>query len=320
MQELFAQAKKSLNTFFDHVSIDAAQELLEAMKHCSGTIVFSGVGKSGLIAQKIAATFVSTGTRARYLSCQDALHGDIGAVATHDLFVAISKSGESEELLALAAHVAKRGVLTAAIISKKGSRLEKKCNLSMFLPVDRELCPFDLAPTLSTAIQLLFGDILAVSLMKERGFSIRAFAENHPAGLLGQKIARKVADLMLQGDAIPLCRPNDTLGDVLHELSAKACGALLIADEQRALLGIFTDGDLRRAIQTKGPLALESSMRELMTEMPRCIRADQLAMDAMNQMEEDLVKPVTVLPVVEGKKVVGILRMHDILNQKVSYD
>jgi arabinose-5-phosphate isomerase len=154
---------------------------------------------------------------------------------------------------------------------------------------------------------------MAIALMKAKNFSLADFAANHPAGFLGRKITLRVADLMLKGEEMPICRPSDLLIDVLHELSAKKCGCLLVADEQRSLLGIFTDGDLRRAVQTKGSSALQSTLTELMSPKPRSVEPNRLAFDAMRQMEEDPARLITVLPVVEKGKILGVLRMHDIL-------
>jgi len=200
-----------------------------------------------------------------------------------------------------------------ALVSAANSRLERLCSQVVHLPVLRELCPYDLAPTTSTAVQLLFGDALAIALMKARGFSVSDFAANHPAGLLGRKITLKVADLMLKGNDLPLCKPTDRLVQVLHELSAKRCGCLLVIDEQTRLQGIFTDGDLRRSIERNGASALEMSMANLMTGSPKAIGPAKLALDAVQAMEEDPTRPVTALPVLEGSQVMGLIRMHDII-------
>jgi len=271
------------------------------------------VGKSGHIAEKIANTFLSTGTRAVYLSPANALHGDLGIVHSQDLILLLSKSGGSQELLDLLPYMIKKGAETIAVVSQKDSRLAKACDHSILLPVEREICPYDLAPTTSTAAQLIFGDCMAVALMQAKNFTIGNFAANHPAGLLGRKITLKTSDLMLAGDAIPFCHPNERLIDVLHILSMKRCGCLLIVDEKRRLLGIFTDGDLRRAIESKGSDALQFALNHLMNPSPKSIGPDLLAIDAMKRMEEDLLRPITVLPVVQEGSVIGILRMHDIL-------
>jgi arabinose-5-phosphate isomerase len=313
IRELFQQQKQILDHFFHTVDCEAIDSVLYTLSQCRGAIVLSGVGKSGLIAQKISATLVSTGTRSYFLSPSNALHGDIGNVHSDDVVICLSKSGSSQELIDLIPFIHQKTKQTIAVISKTASKLEKLCAQTVYLPVQRELCPHDLAPTSSTAIQLIFGDTLAIALMKKRGFGIEDFAANHPAGLLGRKITLRVEDVMLKGDLLPLCKSTDKLIDVLHELSMKRCGCLLIVNERRQLEGIFTDGDLRRSVQSKGAAALESTLQELMTRNAKSISPGKLALHAMQIMEEDPHRLITVLPVLEGTSLVGLLRMHDIL-------
>lgn len=313
LKSLFEDQRRYLNHFFDAIDSAQVEKIFELLLGCKGVIVLSGVGKSGHIAQKISTTFLSTGTRSFYLSPANALHGDIGFVSSEDLFLAFSKSGQSQELIDLLPHVQKKGALTISVVSQAHSKMASVSDFSIVLPVERELCPYDLAPTTSTAAQLIFGDCLAIALMQAKKFSVNDFAANHPAGLLGRKITLKVADLMLKEEAIPTCSPSDLLIAVLHELSVKRCGCLLIVDHNHHLLGIFTDGDLRRAIQAKGADALKSPMASLMTECPKAISAEELAFKAMQRMEEDPAHPITVMPVLQGERVVGLLRMHDIL-------
>jgi arabinose-5-phosphate isomerase len=313
LRELFDRQKKSLEHFFQNVSLEEVQRVVDALIHCSGTIVLTGVGKSGLVAQKIGATLNSTGTKACFLCPANALHGDIGILSSADILVAFSKSGQTEELLDILPHVEKKGVKIISVVSTKDSRLERRSALSVHLPLLRELCPFDLVPTVSTSIQLIFGDILSIALMQKKQFSVADFATNHPGGMLGKMIGLSVSDLMLKGDLVPFCSMEERLIDMLHELSVKRCGCLVIVDEQSHLLGIFTDGDLRRCIREKGPGALDKTLGELMTETPKSIEARSLALDAVRAMEQDPLRPVTVLPVLDGRRVVGLIRMHDIL-------
>ncbi len=313
LQKLFGDQRRYLNRFFDELDLFQAEKIFNSLLNCKGAIILSGVGKSGHIAEKISTTLLSTGTRSLFLSPANALHGDVGIVAPNDVFLVLSKSGQSQELLDLLPHVQKKGAFTIAVVSQMDSRLAKLSDQSIVLPIERELCPFDLAPTTSTAAQLIFGDCLAVALMQAKKFTLGDFAANHPAGHLGRKITLKACDLMLTGDAIPLCRPQDRLIDVLHVLSMKRCGCLLIADDKRRLMGIFTDGDLRRAIEAKGPDALQSRLSDLMNPSPRAIARDRLALEAMQQMEGDPARLITVLPVLEEGFIVGLLRMHDIL-------
>jgi arabinose-5-phosphate isomerase len=313
LKTLFEKQKSSLEYFFAHLDFNRAQKILEKIRSCKGCVILCGVGKSGHIAQKIAATFVSTGTRSTFLCPLNALHGDLGFVSQDDLFILLSKSGESQELIDLLPYIKRRGAFTIGVISQEHSRLAKLVDQTMILPVDKELCPLNLAPTTSTTVQLLFGDALAIQLMEDRQFSVTDFASNHPAGFLGRKITMKVTDLMLKEEAIPVCQLDDRLIETLHELTAKKCGCLLVCDTDLRLLGIFTDGDLRRAIETKGTSALQMKLSELMTKSPVTISPEVLVSSAAEQM-----KAVTVLPVIESEKVVGLLRMHDIIQVGLS--
>jgi arabinose-5-phosphate isomerase len=313
MRDLFDTFRSSLNGFFDAVDLTEIEKVFESLRSCSGALILSGVGKSGFVAQKIAATLVSTGTKAHYLCPAGALHGDIGIVAPEDFFLAFSKSGESKELLDLLPFVKKKGARTIAVVSKRSSRLADMSDLVVHLPIEKEVCPYDLAPTVSTAAQLIFGDCLAIKLMQEREFTVTDFASNHPSGFLGKKITLKVADLMLRGEAIPTCRKSDRLIEVLHELTSKRCGCVLIASEEARLEGIFTDGDLRRAIQAKGEGALQVRMGELMTRSPLTGEPDQFAIEALRKMEENPDRLITVLPILDTNKIVGLLRLHDII-------
>lgn len=318
LNALFEQQRRYLNHFLDSVDRSQADKILARLLECRGVVIFCGIGKSGHIAEKLATTFLSTGTRSFFLSPANALHGDIGFVSPNDVFICFSKSGASQELLDILPHIQKRGATTIAVVSAPNSKLAKACDLSIILPIEREICPYDLAPTTSTAAQLIFGDCLAVALMQAKQFTMADFAANHPGGLLGRKITLKVVDLMLKGDEIPLCRPTDPLMDVLHELSVKRCGCLLVADKDLRLEGIFTDGDLRRAIQSKGPDALRMPLSELMNLCPKSISSDALAIEAVKRMEEDPARLITVLPVLENGRVVGLVRMHDILQKELS--
>ena len=313
MRDLFDSQKESMNHFFDTVDLNQVESVAELLVHCKGTVILSGVGKSGLIAQKIAATFVSTGTKSLFLCPVNALHGDIGIVSPGDVFIAFSKGGGSEELIQLIPHIERKGVKTVAVVSSKGSKLEKKCSHVVHLPLLKEICPHDLAPTTSTAIQLLFGDLLAVALMRKKAFSVSDFASNHPGGLLGRRITLKVSDVMFKAGHLPLCKPTDKLIDMLHVFSSKKCGCLVVVNDEQELLGIFTDGDLRRCIQQKGPSALDGTLESLMTRSPKTVNQNQMALDAVRLMEEDPGRLITVLPVLDGHKLVGLIRMHDIV-------
>ncbi len=317
LSQLLTQQRGNTEHYFNHLDLNAVDRVLGLALKTTGLIVFTGVGKSGIIAEKIAMTMISTGTKALYLPPTNFLHGDIGILSPGDLFVVMSRSGETEELLALVPFAKQRGTPTLAIVSNPNSRLAKQCDLFIDLPFEKELCPFDLAPTSSTTVQLLFGDMLSIALMRAKGFDLASYALNHPSGSIGKKMSITVEQLMHKEPHLPLAHPSDRLIDVLVELTNKKCGALLIADEKRHCHGIFTDGDLRRALQAHGSCVLDKQMAELMTPALLSIEKDALAWDALKIMQKNPKKFVMVLPVLENGKIAGILRMHDIIQAGV---
>ncbi len=312
IQELFQRQQKQIEYFFTHIDQACVDSTIHQLFQCVGALFFVGVGKSGLIAKKLAATFAATGTKAYYLSPLDALHGDIGRVTSEDCVIFLSKSGNTEELLALCTPIMERGARLMAFVSSKHSPLEKRAHHTLHLPILEELCPFNLMPTTSTAIQLLCGNIIAVALMHKKGFTKDRYAANHPAGTIGKKATVKVGDLMLCGDRLPLCSFDCYLKDVLVELSQKQCGCLLITKNGRNLCGIFTDGDLRRVLQEHGKDALGEPIAKHMTCFYLSTTSDTLAVDALALMHKK--QWVTVLPVVDDHNLVGLIRMHDIVN------
>lgn len=313
LKDLLNNQKEYLSDFIDRLDLKQAEQFLEELFNCKGVLIFTGVGKSGLVAEKIAVTMTSTGSRALFLSPINALHGDIGIISDQDVVVMISKSGESEELLQLIPTIRNKHAKILSIVNNPNSRLSKSSDFSITLPIKRELCPFDVVPTTSTMTQTLFGDVLAIALMQRKNFTMDAFAANHPAGRIGKRIITKVSDLMLRGSAIPLCSPKDKLVDTLVELSNKRCGCVLIVDAEQRMMGIFTDGDLRRALQNKGSNVLEQPMENLMIKTARKIGPENLAWEAMRVMEGDQKNAITVLPVLENEKVVGLIKLHDII-------
>jgi arabinose-5-phosphate isomerase len=316
LREIFTRQRQFINYFFDSLEMDRAELVLNEFLACQGMIVFTGVGKSGIIADKLAKTMMSTGTRAYHLPPMDAVHGDIGMLTDKDLVVLISKSGQSDEVLNIAKLMKKRGIRTIAWVSTKTSPLALLCDFVMYLPIEREICPFDLAPTTSTAIQLIFGDVLAVALMQAKKFSIDQYAMNHPAGGIGKMIADRVEDVMSKGDELPICSGDQLLKEVLVELSRKRCGCLLIVDDEGKLEGIFTDGDLRRALEGKGEAVLSFQMSELLTTECLSATPQMLMLDALKLMEGE--KKVMMLPVVEDTKLVGLIHLHHILSKGIS--
>ncbi len=318
LQDLFLQESISLKYFFDNLNLQSAEKILQTILECKGIVFITGIGKSGHVAKKIAVSMTSTGTRALYISPVDSLHGDIGLVTKDDIFIFISKSGESDELLNLIPFIRNKGSSCIAIVSESNSRLSKAVDLSMTLPIDKELCPFDLAPTTSTSIQMIFGDVLTIALMRIKNFTIDQFATNHPGGKIGKRITLRVRDLMRSGEMIPQCYPENALKDILGEQSNKQAGCIFVTDHSDILVGIFTDGDLRRSLQKHGAKALDLPMKELMTKKPRSTKPDVFAWDAMKYMEADQKRPITVLAVADDNhKLVGFIKLHDILQSNV---
>ncbi|MGR3952331.1 MAG: KpsF/GutQ family sugar-phosphate isomerase [Chlamydia sp.] len=312
---LMETLSQELQIFFHLFDIASFSRLLDALMQKKGHFIFTGVGKSGFIARKIAATMSSSGTPSLFLSPQDALHGDLGVIGMNDSVFLISKSGETDELIELCPALRKKGAhLIAVVATQRASRLVKMCDDSFIIPSLRELCPFELAPTTSTLAQLIFGDLLAMTLMRKKEISRTDFIVNHPAGRIGKRHLFTVADLMVRGEAIPKCTENMLLTDVLVELSNKKCGCICVISEKNGLAGIFTDGDLRRVIQKYREKAFSYLIKDLMNCTPRKISPEILAYDAMLIMEEDTTKLISVLPVINGSsELIGLIRMHDIV-------
>ncbi len=318
MRDLFKNQKTYIDYFFDTVDCDQVERFVKFCLGIKGLIVLTGVGKSGIVAEKIAMTLSSTGTRAIPLPPTNFLHGDLGILTSEDLVIFLSKSGETEELLELIPFIRKKGTKLAALVCNPESRLAKNADCFVHLPVEKELCPFDLAPTTSTIVQILFGDALAIALMKAKSFSVVDYALNHPAGAIGKKMSITVESLMFKDDRMPLTAANKILSEVLSELTEKKCGCLVITDEDKSLLGILTDGDLRRALQSHGPSILHKSVRELMTCSAIAITKETLAWEALKIMQKDPKRWISVLPVLDQRKVVGLIRMHDIIQAGIA--
>lgn len=316
LNELLDKQRRCTDYFFENINLHQIEQLISSLLQRNGIIFFSGIGKSGLVAKKIAFTMVSTGTRAFYLSPIDAVHGDLGMVSPGDTFIILSKSGESDELINIIPAILNKGATLVGVVCNPGSRLAQSCHSSITLPFQEELCPYDMAPTTSTTSQLLFGDLLTIALMRHKEFSLSDYALNHPSGTLGKRITVKVKDVMLTGNRIPTCKAEDKLRDILVELSNKRCGCILIIDDDQRLLGIFMDGDLRRALQTVGGQVLDLKMKDIMNPNPRTINSDVLAWDAMKEMESNPEKRIMVLPVIDSNsRVCGLIHLHDILQR-----
>ncbi|KZV34772.1 putative arabinose 5-phosphate isomerase-like [Dorcoceras hygrometricum] len=311
---LFKSQQNYLNHFFQNLDLSQTLAFTQALLDSKGTIFFSGVGKSGFVAQKISQTLISLGIRSGFLSPVDALHGDIGILSSQDLLVLFSKSGNSEELLRLVPCVKAKGVYLISVTSVTPNGLVGLCDLNVHLPLQRELCPFDLAPVTSTAIQMVFGDTVAIALMGARNLSKEEYAANHPAGRIGKTLIFKVKDLMKKREELPICREGDLIMDQLVELSSKGCGCLLVIDDDHHLLGTFTDGDLRRTLKASGEGIFKLTVGEMCNRNPRTIGPDAMAVVAMQKMESPP-SPVQFLPVLSDHNVlIGIVTLHGLVS------
>jgi arabinose-5-phosphate isomerase len=280
---------------------------------CRGKTVVCGVGKSGIIARKIAATLSSTGTPAVYLHPGDAVHGDMGMITKDDIFLAVSKSGQNDDLAKLIPHVKRMRVEVIAITAKAESPLARESDIVLLTKVEREACPMDVVPTTSTTAAMVLGDALAVAVFQSRNFSKEDFARLHPSGVLGKRLSLTVGELMHRGAEIPLIDEDTLLREALFEITNKRLGCAGVTDDEGRLTGIIVDGDLRR-ILIKNPLALEMKVSGLMTSPPRTTNAAVLAVDALAQMEMDPRGAVTQLFVVDdGNRPVGLIHIHYII-------
>lgn len=290
------------------------ERVMDLLAACKGKVVILGVGKSGIIAQKIAATLTSTGTAALYLHPSDALHGGLGIVNPDDVVIVLSNSGETDEIVEMLPYLKRRQVPIVAIVGNLNSTLARRAEAVLDASVDHEACPLNLAPTTSTTVALALGDALAMTLMKIKGLTTDDFAVNHPAGRLGKRLTLKVADLMHSGQQNPTITAGSTWVSVIQGISNGGLGAVSVVDESGKLAGIITDGDLRRTIQRLDHASLEDlKCEQIMTRNPVVVSADTLAYDALRLME-DRPSQISVLPVVDEAHVsVGLIRLHDIV-------
>ena len=287
---------------------------VQAMLLCKGRVVVMGMGKSGHIGRKIAATLASTGTPAMFVHPGEASHGDLGMITAADVVLAISNSGESEELTAILPTLRRLQVVLVALTGGVQSALARHADLVLDTSVPQEACPLNLAPTASTTAQLAMGDALAVALLQARGFKPEDFARSHPGGSLGRKLLTLVADVMRHGDAVPSVRPDASLGELMREMSVKGLGASAVTDAQQRVLGIFTDGYLRRLIE-KGVDLRAMRAADVMHASPRTLSADALAVDAVALMEQHRITSVLVLD--DAGRLCGALNTNDLMRAKV---
>ena len=321
LADVMLEEAAAISTAAKRLDAKTASKAVDLLVSCGGKVIITGVGKSGLVAQKIAASFTSVGLLSVYLNPLDALHGDIGVVRDGDVVVIISNSGKTAELLAIVPFVKKRNVKLIGILGQAKSSLAEHCDAVLDASVEKEAAPIDQVPTSSTAVAMALGDALAVAWMTAKGVSATDFAMNHPGGTIGRRLTLTVADLMISREKLQMIAPDARLPEVLDVLTAQAIGAVLVADpfNPTALGGIITDGDLRRALKRSSADTWGSLVaRDLMTAAPITVTSSTAAVEALTLMERNARKAITVLPVVDAGVVVGMLRMHDLVQAGLS--
>ena len=285
-------------------------QAVEMVYHCKGRVIVSGVGKSGLVARKIAATLASTGTSAFFIHAAEGLHGDLGVVREEDVILIVTKSGNTEELNALVPPLKNIGVKIITITGKLDSPLARISDVVLDASVKEEACPHDLAPTASSTAAMVLGDALAVALLERRGFTMEDFASIHPGGNLGKKLLTTVSDLMYSGDQLPLLKEDSLFSDVILEMNHKRFGAVCIVDSDGVLKGLVTEGDLRRELE-KGEGILKTKASDAMSVSPKVVAPESLAVEALAILEQHNILQIIVVD--DDNKPIGMLHLHDLL-------
>ncbi len=327
MNKVITASPRALDLAREVLSIEAAavqaliQRIDETFLHalniilaCEGRVIVSGMGKSGHIARKIAATLSSTGTPAYFVHPAEASHGDLGMITAHDVFIALSYSGESQELLTIVPVIKRQGAKLISLTGNPQSSLALAADAHLNGAVDKEACPMGLAPTTSTTAALALGDALAMALLDAKGFGVEDFARSHPGGSLGRRLLTHVYDIMHSGAGIPFVRANATLAEAILEMSRKGLGMTAIVDDAQHVLGIYTDGDLRRTLE-KNVDFNATLVSTVMSKHPRSIAPNALAVEAVQLMEQHNISQMLVVDA--DNKLVGALNMHDLLRAKV---
>jgi arabinose-5-phosphate isomerase len=302
---------RSVKALLDFINQDF-EKAVTLIAESRGRLIVSGIGKSAIIAQKIVATLNSTGTPSSFLHAADAIHGDIGMVQQNDIVMIISKSGESPEIKLLIPLIRNFGNPIIAMCGNIESYLAKSADLILNTTVSEEACPNNLAPTTSTTAQMVMGDALAVCLMELRGFSSEDFAKFHPGGTLGKKLYLQVGDLITNNEK-PVVKPDSNLKDIIIEMTKKRLGATVVLDAFETLVGIITDGDLRRMLEKDLPLK-NITARDIMTDKPKCVDIGRLAVDALDIMRKN---NITQLVVLKENKYSGIIHLHDLIREGI---
>jgi len=315
-------AKRVLQTEADAVRslIDRIDQTFEKaigiILSSKGRVVVTGMGKSGLVGKKIAATLASTGTPAFFMHPAEASHGDLGMVTADDVIIAISNSGETDEIIAIIPFLKRFDVGLISLTGNHGSTLAKAADVNLDISVQEEACPLGIVPTSSTTAALAMGDAIAVALLTKRGFQQDDFAFFHPSGSLGKKLFIRVKDLMHAGDSLPITPPDASLTGAVMEISSKRLGITVVAEGDRAMLGIITDGDVRRGIEKWGKDFFDMKASEVMTKNPRVISEDELAAKALGAMEKFAISALVAIG--DNNRIVGVIHLHDILKKGIA--
>ncbi len=311
---MLATEARAIDTLAARLS-DPFVAAVALLLQCNGRVVVSGIGKSGHVARKLAATLASTGTPAFFVHPAEASHGDLGMITADDVVVMLSNSGETDELTLLTPHIKRQGAKIVSITGNEQSSLAQMADVHLDAAVDAEACPLGLAPTASTSAALALGDALALALLDARGFSAEDFARSHPGGTLGRRLLIKVSDVMRTGSALPIVRLRATLAEAVVEMTGKGMGMTAVVDDAGCAVGIFTDGDLRRSI-SKIDHASTLPIADLMSRAPRSIGADRMAIDCVEKMEAP--PRVTNLLVTDASgTLIGAVHMHDLFRARV---
>ncbi|RUM57720.1 MAG: KpsF/GutQ family sugar-phosphate isomerase [Persephonella sp.] len=310
-KRVLSEEEKAINSVLNSLD-NSFVEAVELILNTKGKLIITGMGKSGLIGKKLSATFSSTGTPSFFLHPAEAIHGDLGVIAKDDTILAISNSGETPEILAIIPTVKRWGNKIIAITNNPNSTLAKYSDIHLYLNVEKEACPLNLAPTSTSTATLALGDALAVAVFEMKGFTAEDFAKYHPGGSLGKKLMR-VKEIMHTGEELPLVFPSTPLKETVITISEKGFGATFVVNKDKNLVGIITDGDLRRFINKGGSID-NSLAKDVMTLSPKYITDNKLVLEALEIMERF---NITVLPVVKDGKPIGLVHLHDVLKSGV---
>ncbi len=309
-QELF-MAARAISETAEKLDPSSLQQAFELLLNCRGKVIVTGLGKTGIIARKLSATLSSTGTTSIFLHAADGVHGDIGMIQENDVVIAVSNSGTNGELMSVVSYARFIHVPIIALTGNLSSPLAESADVILDCSVPKEYEPFGLVPTASTSVALAVGDALAVALLKNRDFAEKDFARFHPGGAIGKKLLLRVSDLMHSGEALPIVRINQKMSEVIVEMTGKKLGCTAIIDDGGTLVGMITDGDLRRQLQQKQNRLLEYTAADCLTPHPKHAHPEELAVNALNLMET---YKITMLPVVDqDNRPVGMLHMHDLI-------